>query len=195
LEGKIQNQRSEVGSEGGHRVYDMEETSNVREKLQEKVVSEEETNLVAVGNKEEMMIGPAERESGDNKGKGMMVIGLVANLGAETSCPDQTSIPAYGCSKGISPTLVDEKLGLRRPGLGPEKIEDLGIQKEDIGLKDPRVLLDMPSPVPLGWSLSKEISLAQIEKGREAVLKITEGKEVVKLNSERAVDDLDNVKW
>lgn len=46
----------------------------------------------------------------------------------------------------FNPTLVDLKEKRPRPGLGPKQIEDLDIEKEDIGLKEKVVLLDYLSP-------------------------------------------------
>ncbi|KAJ1385160.1 Zinc knuckle CX2CX4HX4C [Sesbania bispinosa] len=45
-----------------------------------------------------------------------------------------------------SPTLVDLHSGLPQPGLGPINLQELGIQTEFIGLKDPVIVLDYPSP-------------------------------------------------
>ncbi|KAJ1415409.1 Zinc finger, CCHC-type [Sesbania bispinosa] len=43
-------------------------------------------------------------------------------------------------------TLMDLKERRRRAGLGPDKLEDLDVHREFIGLKDPMVIVDYPSP-------------------------------------------------
>lgn len=44
------------------------------------------------------------------------------------------------------PGNVDLELNMPKHGLGPAALEDLGLKHEDIGLKNPVVLLDYPSP-------------------------------------------------
>ncbi|KAJ1410781.1 DUF1513 domain-containing protein [Sesbania bispinosa] len=48
--------------------------------------------------------------------------------------------------KTFSPTRIDLISNLPQPGLGPNHLEMLQIQLEDIGLSKPTVLLDYPSP-------------------------------------------------
>ncbi|KAJ1381066.1 hypothetical protein SESBI_45508 [Sesbania bispinosa] len=51
-----------------------------------------------------------------------------------------------GVAKGPSPTLVDLPNNTLQPGLGPKDLKDLGVQPEFIGLKEPVIILDYPSP-------------------------------------------------
>lgn len=54
----------------------------------------------------------------------------------------------------VSFTRIDLKSGSNQPGLGPQHIEDLGLHKEDIGLKEKVILKDYPSPTRGGPAAS-----------------------------------------
>lgn len=63
------------------------------------------------------------------------------------------------------PTQVELFSNIRRPGLGPELVEQLGLEEEDIGLKKSVVLLDYPSP--LDRYLSLQLTEQEIKRCRE----------------------------
>lgn len=63
------------------------------------------------------------------------------------------------------PTQVDLFSNIRRPGLGLELVEQLGLEEEDIGLKEPVVLLDYPSPPDRYLSL--QLTEQEIKRCRE----------------------------
>lgn len=70
----------------------------------------------------------------------------------------------------VEPTLVDLAQGIPRPGLGSSNMDLLGLHKEDIGLKNPTVLLDIPSPTYGGTKFfGANLSEAEIEKCRRAI--------------------------
>lgn len=75
-----------------------------------------------------------------------------------------------------SPMVIDLEEGLIRPGLGPQNLELLGLQTEYIGLKEPSVALDYPSPFK-GPANLEGISLSskEIAKCRKACSKIMYG--------------------
>lgn len=52
--------------------------------------------------------------------------------------------PGSTCNPTL--TVVDLKEHLSRPGLGPESLDLLDLEKEDIGFKHPVTILDYPSP-------------------------------------------------
>lgn len=53
----------------------------------------------------------------------------------------------YSVEQSPPPTVVDVEEGVQRPGLGPQNIKLLGLQKEYIGLAKPDISLDYPSPI------------------------------------------------
>ncbi|KAJ1402000.1 Zinc finger, CCHC-type [Sesbania bispinosa] len=59
--------------------------------------------------------------------------------------PDQGQEQA-GLEQEPNITLIDLQKGQKQAGLGPSNIEQLGIQKEFIGLKEPVIIVDYPSP-------------------------------------------------
>ncbi|KAK2379390.1 hypothetical protein QL285_067199 [Trifolium repens] len=72
--------------------------------------------------------------------------------------------------------MVDLEEGLPRPGLGPQDVELLGIEKEDIGLKLPVLILDYPSPKDLGVKYGgANLSREDILKVRENILNSNHG--------------------
>lgn len=69
-------------------------------------------------------------------------------------------------------TRIDLEEGKIRPGLGPNRIEELEIEKEDVGLKEPIIILDSLSPIhnkqncgaDMGvTSLDMDLSMEQIQ--------------------------------
>lgn len=61
----------------------------------------------------------------------------------------------------LAPTMVPLHSSLKSPGLGPEKLTLLHLEKEDIGLNDKVIILDYPSPIKgadshFGANLSEE---------------------------------------
>lgn len=62
-------------------------------------------------------------------------------------------------------TVVDLKEHLPRLGLGPESLDLLELEKEDIGLKNPVTILDYPSPPERYRSI--QLSDQEIRKCRE----------------------------
>lgn len=76
------------------------------------------------------------------------------------------------------PTRVDLEFNILRPGLGPERLDQLGLEEHDIGLKKPVVLLDYPSPPDRYMSLNlaqEEITKCR-EKGEEFFKHVLEKK-------------------
>ncbi|KAJ1407771.1 O-sialoglycoprotein endopeptidase [Sesbania bispinosa] len=51
-----------------------------------------------------------------------------------------------------NPTKVDLHSGLIQPGLGPNSIQDLELETEDVGLKEPILIMNYPSPTKEGSS-------------------------------------------
>lgn len=75
-------------------------------------------------------------------------------------------------------THIDLEEGRVRPGLGPMCIDDLGLEKEDIGLKEPVILTDMLSPerpgrpnteVNLPICLDMGLSAEEIRRCRQVI--------------------------
>lgn len=95
----------------------------------------------------------------DSRAKGIMSSGL-----------------AVGPSEAV--TRIDLKERMIRPGLGPGKLQDLDLEKEDIGLANPVIILDVlspPMPCKVGsgpdgpCSLDMEMGPEKIAKCREAI--------------------------
>lgn len=63
----------------------------------------------------------------------------------------------------VSLARIDLKEGIIRPGLGPADIEDIGLEKEDIGLSKPVVILDVASPNLDQMRVGKEIGLLGLD--------------------------------
>ncbi|KAJ1376997.1 Zinc finger, CCHC-type [Sesbania bispinosa] len=67
-----------------------------------------------------------------------------------------------------SPTMVDIYHNQIRAGLGPQNFEDLDLVAEDIGLKEKKILWEVPSPVYEGSSsFGVHLSKEEIQKCRE----------------------------
>lgn len=78
-----------------------------------------------------------------------------------------------GLTSPYSLSVLDIECGMPRTGLGPEKIEDLGLQKEEIGLKQHVILTDCLSP-PRSNSGPVEVNISptSMERCKEACLKL-----------------------
>lgn len=62
---------------------------------------------------------------------------------------DESTGPKLSATGPIpSATRVDLKVGIIRAGLGPMELESLQLEPEDIGLKQPVVIMDVLSPKP-----------------------------------------------
>lgn len=77
----------------------------------------------------------------------------------------------YSVGQDPSPTVIDVEKGVQRPGLGPQHVDLLGLQKEYIGLPTPNISLDYPSPFkgPAKYA-GAVLSQVEIEKCRLACL-------------------------
>lgn len=92
----------------------------------------------------------------------------------ERSKPKQNK-EEIGLANGpVPPTRVGLKWGLVRPGLGPQRLEQLGLEEEDIGLRQPMVLLDYPSPTHSQCATLGQARRATKEVGQQETLGIKE---------------------
>lgn len=74
----------------------------------------------------------------------------------------------------VPPTRKTVHSEVIQPGLGPQNLDELWIEPEDIGLKKPVVILDYPSPDNDSGKYSCcSLSLAEIKKCREKFLNDT----------------------
>ncbi|KAJ1390976.1 Zinc finger, CCHC-type [Sesbania bispinosa] len=86
---------------------------------------------------------------------------LLAHLSAEEGPSKRTVSP--------SPTLIDLTTSMPQPGLGPANMEDLHLEKEDIGLTKPAFCLDYPSPTKNNSSFfGVSLSLSQINRVKQS---------------------------
>lgn len=111
--------------------------------------------------------------------KGEKVIGESPNLERENEWDNVIK----KCMEGVRPdegtvnphslTLVDIECNMPRTGLGPERMEDLGFQKEDIGLQQPVLLQDYISP-PRNFDGPVDVMMSpgSIKKCRSACAKL-----------------------
>ncbi|KAF7844038.1 reverse transcriptase [Senna tora] len=63
----------------------------------------------------------------------------------------------------IQPTRVDLKEGKIRPGLGPKNLVDLNLEKEDVGLKSPIIIMDVLSPPKIQHVGQSNTSLIEVD--------------------------------
>ncbi|KAJ1391834.1 Zinc knuckle CX2CX4HX4C, partial [Sesbania bispinosa] len=85
------------------------------------------------------------------KGQGPMQDGLFGKTSSHVNGPEYVDISGGGptvISKGplIEASLRDLEGGVRRPGLGHERLDDIGVHKEFIGLSEEKLIIDYPSP-------------------------------------------------
>ncbi|KAF7801557.1 kinesin KP1-like isoform X1 [Senna tora] len=101
-----------------------------------------------------------------------------ARVEEQSSSPNAMNIrPPIGLSKEELLTRSDLKQKMIQPGLGPSSIMDLDLQPEDIGLKTPVIIIDVPSPQkkahsnidPNPLNLEMALTEAQISQCRQAI--------------------------
>ncbi|KAJ1419084.1 Zinc finger, CCHC-type [Sesbania bispinosa] len=109
------------------------------------------------GKHKEPLIGPKEKQPG--------YLGLATQINElrNTSSPNIRKQGEKDQAQKIQPTMIDLETHTIRVGLGPMELDQLQIHTEFIGLTEPQVILDCPSPPGTRYA-TYELTPAQIKK-------------------------------
>ncbi|KAJ1388360.1 hypothetical protein SESBI_39187 [Sesbania bispinosa] len=150
----------------------MEDTQGSRGKERENLAKEAGDNSTGVPEDVTEKGDPQNQQQSISGGHGVQHLGMRSQSydRVKTKGMGPSSQPDMGptqkerdTDKGASATTIDLQAQQRRPGLGPEHLEDLAITPEFIGLPTPQVLLDYTSPEN-GRYEGVTLSLEEIQK-------------------------------